>query len=203
MCEAVRSMMLLIYTNHTPAKLQKIYIPRAFMPQKTLMARGLIAFGLPASFGLKKHNRNRGALAFIMELRNFALQSMDKQLNIFTNIILSILIVYMSVGITMVHCRHHGEMMFAEMAELTPTDNDGCHKATSNCMTKTVLKLSPSSAADSTYFDFQAMQTVSALIDDMLGIPFEITNVTNPHIARVMPHGPPADYLHFIRVLRL
>lgn len=52
MCEAVRSMMLLIYANHTPAKLQKIYILRAFMPQKTLMARRLIAFGLPASFGI-------------------------------------------------------------------------------------------------------------------------------------------------------
>lgn len=36
MCEAVRSMMLLIYTNHTPAKLQKIYIPRAFMTQKNV-----------------------------------------------------------------------------------------------------------------------------------------------------------------------
>lgn len=52
MCEAVRSMMLLIYANHTLAKLQKIYIPRAFMPQKTLMAMRLIAFGLPASFGI-------------------------------------------------------------------------------------------------------------------------------------------------------
>lgn len=40
MCEAVRSMMLLLYTNHTPAKLQKIYIPRAFMPQKNVNGKG-------------------------------------------------------------------------------------------------------------------------------------------------------------------
>ena len=54
MCEAVRSMMLLLYTNHTPAKLQKIYIPRAFMPQKTLMARRINSFWLTRVIWVKK-----------------------------------------------------------------------------------------------------------------------------------------------------
>lgn len=46
MCEAVRSMMLLLYTNHTPAKLQKIYIPRAFMTQKNANRKEVNSFWL-------------------------------------------------------------------------------------------------------------------------------------------------------------
>ncbi len=54
MCEAVRSMMLLIYTNHTPAKLQKIYIPRAFMTQKNVNGKGVNSFWLTRVIWVKK-----------------------------------------------------------------------------------------------------------------------------------------------------
>ena len=54
MCEAVRSMMLLIYANHTPAKLQKIYILRAFMPQKNVNSNEINRFWLTRVIWVKK-----------------------------------------------------------------------------------------------------------------------------------------------------
>lgn len=128
---------------------------------------------------------------------------MERRLNILTNILLSLLIVQMSVGVTMVHCQHHSETMFAEMVSRISSDNGECHKATSNCMTKTVIKLSPSSLSKSMQYDFQPIQIVSAVIDYMLSISFEFIHISTLQIAQVMPHGPPSDYLHFIRVLRL
>lgn len=123
---------------------------------------------------------------------------MKQVLNIITTVLLSLMVVYMGVGVALVHCSHTGKE--TSMAVLEQPGK--CHEPmTGKCMKVQVHKLSAQQVASSHAFNFHAFQPL-------------LFTVILPHFSVVSPfvsgsaeygayvcHIPPRSYLSFIRIL--
>ena len=125
---------------------------------------------------------------------------MKRLVRIFPVMMLSLLIIVMSAGLSMEVCLHTGRTELAQIAEA-----QGCehHDGMKGCMMVKTVKLAPSTLAHSHVFDFtqqwvtlEPLSSLEALIP-----PFTLAYA---HLAYAPQwHAPPRDYLHKIRVLRL
>lgn len=108
----------------------------------------------------------------------------------------------MGVGVTMVHCEHRGMMSMWQMLQMEDEQSDNsCEIPAKNCMTLLVSKLSPTSQAQSISYDFHAFQPLLFVNDCGQLLPKPVFHLVTRQIAEVFPHGPPRDYLSFIRIL--
>ena len=137
---------------------------------------------------------------------------------IFYSILLSLLIVVMSGGVTLVQCNHTGSM---SVAQLSPhmgyaAEKDDCcgmkpechcchsHAETVGelpCMNYTLVKAQPTSFSQGFTLDFQP---VCLVMPDFVGK--QLLRVSQVIVKAMMPegngrHGPPRSYLRLITVL--
>jgi hypothetical protein len=129
------------------------------------------------------------------------LHSMKRYIDIAICILLSFLIIQMGAGVAVVQCMHHGEMMSVSKVEKANGMDHGCEKPLGKCMIVKVSKLSPTSVAQNFVHDFAATLPLLFINDCSLIVPTGSFRLSSQQIAKVMPHGPPLDYLHFIRIL--
>lgn len=124
---------------------------------------------------------------------------------------LSLLIVYMSVGATIMHCMRTDTSQIVSFATHCPKEHSCCEKTyhgrraasvKGNCMQYHQLRLSPFSISQDRHFDFTP--TLFALPNPILtALPEQERKVYINKYCRwkYVPHSPPRAYLAFIQVL--
>lgn len=126
---------------------------------------------------------------------------MRKVLRIIVSSLLSLMIVYMGVGVAMVYCLHDGEAMSAAHVEQVVHDKKDCHEPMSSCMKVMVSKLSPTSMAQALHFDFHAFQPIMFVNDCSQLVPKPVFHLVNQQLVEINPNGPPRAWLNKISVL--
>ena len=126
---------------------------------------------------------------------------MRKVLRIIVSSLLSLMIVYMGVGVVMVYCLHDGEAMSAAHVEQVAHDKKDCHEPMSSCMKVMVSKLSPTSMAQALHFDFHAFQPIMFVNDCSQLVPKPVFHLVNQQLVEINPNGPPRAWLNKISVL--
>ncbi len=115
--------------------------------------------------------------------------------------LLSFMIVWMGVGVAVVHCMHTGRVMaVSEMS--APTHCDGPMKMPAHCMQLQVHKLS-AQQAPSFSFDFHAFQPLVAVLPKALSLGFASVRRALPEVLPYVWHSPPRAYLSLLRILIL
>lgn len=125
---------------------------------------------------------------------------MKKYIHILMSVLLSMTVLLMGTGFNVVRCMHSGNVMSATCMDKS---NMGC-APTSDCMSVQHVQLSPSNAAHHTVFDFNAVQTLLAIIPGFVAE--WLLCILNKTIVKVfyeVREAPPREYLNFIQVLRI
>lgn len=125
---------------------------------------------------------------------------MKRLMRIFPMMVLSLLIIVMSAGLSMEVCLHSGRTELAQIAEA-----QGCHhhNGMKGCMVVKTMKLAPSTIAPTHVFDFtQPYAAVTPMAGLLSFIPSFIPTHA-PSAYTVLWNAPPRGYLHQLRVLRL
>lgn len=125
---------------------------------------------------------------------------MKRLLHIFPALVLSLLIVVMSAGLSVVVCMHSGHAEVAQVAEAQ--GNHSCH-GMKGCMVVKTIKLAPSMLAQSHLFDFAQNWVAAAPSLPLLSLAHSFIPVHAPTARVAVWYAPPRAYLHQIRVLRL
>lgn len=125
---------------------------------------------------------------------------MKRLMRIFPVMMLSLLIIVMSAGLSMEVCLHTGRAELAQIAE-----SRGCHHhdGMRRCMVVKSMKLAPSTLAHSHVFDFTQQW---AAAEPMFGLFAPAPSFIFTHSSEtsaVQWNAPPRTYLHLMRVLRL
>ena len=126
---------------------------------------------------------------------------MKKHLDIILHVLLSFLIIYMGTGFTMVECTHHSDLTLMSMLQQMENEDANCESPIKSCMKVTVSKLSPTSLSQASVFDFHVLQPLMFINNCQLLPSPKQFHIVKQKIAKVMPHGPPDRYLHFLRQL--
>ena len=125
---------------------------------------------------------------------------MKKYIHILMSVLLSMTVLLMGPGFNVVRCIHSRE---ARAVTCLDKSNMGC-SPTSDCMSVEHVQLSPSNAAHSIDYDFNAVQPLLAIIPTIVAEwLFCIQNKPIVRIFDLVRGGPPREYLSFIRVLRI
>lgn len=128
---------------------------------------------------------------------------MKRLSTIFTSLFLSLAILWIGSGVSLVHCSHSGQTQIMQMGMMDSGDN-GCCQPTKPCMSVTVVKLSPSVSAVSTSFDFHQLPVI---VGDWLTTvdlrPLLSPTFLVPETVDSVWHGPPRVWLSLIRVLQI
>ena len=125
---------------------------------------------------------------------------MKMYIPILMSVLLSMTVLLMGPGFNVVRCMHSGEVRAVTCLDKS---NMGC-SPTSDCMSVEHVQLSPSNAAHSIDYDFNAVQPLLAIIPTIVAEwLFCIQNKLIVRIFNLVRGGPPRDYLSFIRVLRI
>lgn len=136
---------------------------------------------------------------FRKKWRIFAIE-MKKSIHILMAVLLSMTVLLTGTGFNVVRCMHTGSVNAVICLDKS---NMGC-APTSNCMSVEHVQLSPSNAAQSIVYDFNAVQTLVAIIPGFVANWFlGIQNQTIAKVFYAVRESPPRDYLSFIRVLRI
>lgn len=134
---------------------------------------------------------------------------MRKICSIMTSVLLSMLIVTLSAGLSFVHCCHAGYTELAQAAEIEHgyvthqhEPQDCCEDADRDCTTVTTLKLAQSDIAHQQVFDFQQLPVIipdffRLSTADVSAIVADVTTCDIPTGYK----SPPRGYLHIIRIL--
>ncbi len=147
---------------------------------------------------------------------------------IFYSILLSLLVIFVSSGVTLVQCNHTGNMSVAQLSTsfdydadddccgMEPEYHDGCcdmdvenycsHSHYENldelpCMNYTLVKAQPTSFSNAFVPGFQPL---CFIVPDFLGIP--VVRFVRVVVKALLPecngrHGPPRSYLRLITIL--
>ena len=125
---------------------------------------------------------------------------MKKYIHILMSVLLSMTVLLMGPGFNIVRCMHSGSVRAVTCLDKS---NMGC-SPTSDCMSVEHVQLSPSNAAHSIDYDFNAVQPLLAIIPTIVAEwLFCIQNKLIVRIFNLVRGGPPREYLSFIRVLRI
>ncbi len=120
---------------------------------------------------------------------------------IITSLLLSLLIIFMGAGVSVVQCAHSGGLHTAQLSLAETLEDMKCDTA-ADCMNVVQVKLSPTDVAPSHVYKFHVVQPV-------------IATFTCPVALRILPQEPvdcirkavravnvrPRSYLNFIQVL--
>lgn len=126
---------------------------------------------------------------------------MNQTDRIITSLLLSLLIIFMGAGVSVVQCAHSGGLHTAQLSLAETLEDMECDTA-EDCMNVVQLKLSPTDVAPSHVYKFHAVQPV-------------IATFASPVVLRMLVHEPvssirktnravkdrPRCYLNFIQVL--
>ena len=125
---------------------------------------------------------------------------MKKYIHILMSVLLSMTVLLMGPGFNVVRCMHSGDVRAVTCLDKS---NMGC-SPTSDCMSVEHVQLSPSNAAHSIVYDFNAVQPLIAIIPSVVAEwLFSIQIKPIVRIFDLVRGGPPREYLSFIRVLRI
>ena len=125
---------------------------------------------------------------------------MKKYIHILMSVLLSMTVLLMGPGFNVVRCKHSGDVRAVTCMDKS---NMGC-SPTSDCMSVEHVQLSPSNAAHSIDYDFNAVQPLLAIIPTIVAEwLFCIQNKLIVRIFNLVRGGPPREYLSFIRVLHI
>lgn len=148
-------------------------------------------------------------IAVLWKSINFA--PMKRSLNILMALMLSLMVVYMSVGTTVMHCLSYNKVMVGIMADCCKkrcVDHDCCQghrqgtQLKKHCMDVKQVKLSPTQSVQKV--DFKAAPAFAGI---QLGT---WALVPRPVVCRVqetegwstyVPHSPPREYLSLLHTL--
>lgn len=125
---------------------------------------------------------------------------MKRLLGIFPALVLSLLIVAMSAGLSVEVCLHSGRAAVVQVAEVQ--GSHGCH-GMKGCMVVKTIKLAPSTLAQSHLFDFTQSWVAVAPSMGLLSLAHSFIPTHAPTGRVALWYSPPRAYLHQIRVLRL
>lgn len=137
-------------------------------------------------------------MVVLILFHNFA--GMKKLLHIFPALVLSLLIVAMSAGLSVEVCMHSGRAEVAQIAEAQ--GNHDCH-GMKGCMVVKTIKLAPSSLAESHLFDFSQNWMAILPTTGLLSLAHTFISKHAPSAYIPTWCSPPREYLHHLRVLRL
>lgn len=118
--------------------------------------------------------------------------------HILLSLLLSVMIVTLSSGVTLVRCMHSGCVSMATLSDLS---NDCAGDG--NCMETTVLQLDNLTPAPSWSVDFHPTIQLTAVVNSLLFCwlqPATLADAPVPAIP-LLKKGPPRAYLTLIRVL--
>lgn len=127
---------------------------------------------------------------------------------------LSVITVWLGVGIGLVHCRHSGATEIMQMSQMAMPGGDCCktaamddcceHLATAPCMDVKILKLPVSIYASSLSFDFTQIPVTACLLPTVIELKTDVFSVCrNADLVARVWHGPPRVWLSIIRVLQI
>lgn len=130
--------------------------------------------------------------------------------NVLFMTVLSLIIIYMSVGATVMHCLRTDRQQIVAFVSENHVEHNCCdnvcgkNKAASirgNCMQYMQVKLSPYSIIHNSHFDF-APNLFAVLPFFALTAKSEARHIINKNCKwKYIPHSPPRAFLAFIQVL--
>lgn len=115
-------------------------------------------------------------------------------------LMLSLMIIYLGAGISIITCTHMNTVKVAQISEMTQSHN--CCNEQSPCMHISVVKLSPTSIVQQASFHFDNAFYVVPLFGDLIAYWLQPQFVT--HITQHIYHAffsLPRQYLSLIRIL--
>ena len=130
--------------------------------------------------------------------RNFA--DMKRLLHIFPALVLSLLSVAMSAGLSVEVCMHSGRAEVAQFAEAQGSHD--CH-GMKDCMVVKTIKLAPGAQAESHLFDFSQSWVAIVPTTGLFSLAHTFISIHAPGAYFPIWCSPPREYLHHLRVLRL
>jgi hypothetical protein len=125
---------------------------------------------------------------------------MRRHAKILVAFLLSLMVVYLGAGVSVVTCTHDQSVEVVQLSELGHKKM-GCME-NSPCMSVNVLQLSPSSVAQHLIFHFSDLFSVVALFDDILS--YWSCSQWEQTLTHYIPRAcfnPPRKYLSLIRIL--
>lgn len=127
---------------------------------------------------------------------------MKRLLHIFPSLVLSLLIVAMSAGLSVEVCMHSGRAEVAQIAEVQ--GNHDCHGMKGmGCMVVKTIKLAPSTLAESHLFDFSQCWVAIMPTTGLLSLAHTFISIHAPSAYVPIWCSPPREYLYHLCVLRL
>jgi hypothetical protein len=125
---------------------------------------------------------------------------MKRLLHIFPALVLSLLIVTMSAGLSVEVCQHTGRTTIAQMPAPRADHQGGCMK---HCMIVKTVKLASSTMAHNVVFDFSQQWVAVEPVALLLSLAHTFVPTHAPTVHDHPWYAPPRAYLHLMRVLRL
>ncbi|MCI6160088.1 MAG: hypothetical protein PUH24_06195 [Prevotellaceae bacterium] len=118
--------------------------------------------------------------------------------------VLSIAIVWMGAGVSVMHCLHTGNIQIADMQEALCQAAECETETGGECMEMQTVRLSPTPMAQTLLFDFAEMPVVSLLSHQFLAFQTcsDLLESLIPTYAELW-HSPPRAYLYLIRILTI
>ncbi len=135
---------------------------------------------------------------------------MKRSLNILMALLLSLMVVYMSVGTTVMHCLRYDKVMVGTVADCCVkrcTDHECCQgkhgaQVRKHCMDIKQVKLSPSQIFQKA--DFDAVPVFAGIPQgawSLLPRPFVCSVQKARYWNMSVPHSPPREYLSLLNTL--
>ena len=130
---------------------------------------------------------------------------MKRSGNILLVLLLSLMVVYLSVGTTVMHClRYDTVKIGAPMADCCQKKDQHCCGFNKNCMEYKQVKLSPTMVFQEVEFDATPLFAgVMPCCWSKLPRPLLANALSDDYRSMDVPHSSPRSYLAFIRVLQI
>lgn len=127
---------------------------------------------------------------------------MEKTSRIITSLLLSLIIVCVGSGISILHCKHTGCVQIAQAMSHDHSEHCDDTFSKHDCMDVEVVKLSPTSIQKGSVFNFRPMPIMTAWIADLsLSLCRNDFLSTETRAFVYEWHSPPRQYLNLIQTL--
>ena len=114
------------------------------------------------------------------------------------------MVVYLSVGTTVMHCLRYDTVKVGAMADCCQMKDQHCCGFNKNCMEYKQVKLSPTMVFQEAEFDATPLFAgVMPCCWSKLPRPLLANALSDDYRSMDVPHSPPRSYLAFIRVLQI
>lgn len=126
---------------------------------------------------------------------------MKKLGHIILSLLLSITILFIGSGVTIMHCAHTGTHQMKTVLSYAEMDSMGCGMNT-DCMSIEHVELSPSNMAQTVSYDFHVVQPLLAVLPSLVAV-WRLTAEDKGEVQFVPEvwKSPPRTYLSFLRML--